>query len=140
MIKITSKFSLDEAELQFSYIRAPGPGGQNVNKVATGVQLRFKVVDSKSLPEEVRVRLTNKLAKKLTVSGELVIKAVRYRTQARNKDDAVSRLRAILEDALHLPKKRKKTKPSVASVQRRLDKKKRHAKNKSLRSQKPRED
>jgi len=140
MIFIKPNVTIDEAEIKFSYIRAPGPGGQNVNKVATGVQLRFNVVESKSFVEEIRSRILKKLAKKLTVSGELVIKAIRYRTQARNKEDALCRLVALIAAAIIVPKKRKKTKPSTASVQRRLDKKKRHSKNKFLRSDKPKED
>ncbi len=137
MFKFTSTLSRVESEVKFSFIRAPGPGGQNVNKVATAVQLRFNIVHSHALPEAIRHRLLILLGKKITTQGELIIKASRYRTQERNKQDALQRLQALLKRAAIVPKKRKETKPTFASVQRRLTQKKRHAKNKSLRSRKP---
>lgn len=124
---------MNEAEIKFTFIRAPGPGGQNVNKVATAVQLRFDVKHSPSLSEHVRTRLLMLAGKQLTRTGELVIKASRYRTQERNKQDALDRLRELLRRAAIVPKKRKKTKPTLTSVQRRLTQKKLHAKIKSLR-------
>jgi ribosome-associated protein len=137
MISITPKVRLDNSEIQFSFIRSPGPGGQNVNKVATAVLLRFNLAQSPSLPEEMRSRLLVVLAPRLTQSGEIIIKATRFRTQERNKQDALARLQELLARAAIPPKKRKKTKPSYASKQRRLDTKKIHGKTKLLRRGKP---
>lgn len=137
MIEITPHISIKNAELKITFIRSPGPGGQNVNKVATGVVLRFNVADSPSFTEEVRDRLLKILGKQLTADGDIIIKATRYRTQSRNKEDAIERLQAILKKASFIPKKRKKTKPTKASKQRRLDTKKIHGKTKSLRRKNP---
>ena len=115
------------SQIKFNYIRSSGPGGQNVNKVATAVELRFTV------PEEIRSRFS----KKLTREGELIIKANRFRTQERNKQDALDRLQELFNQANVIPKKRKKTKPTFSSKQRRLTEKKLHSKNKSLRRSKP---
>lgn len=134
MSKTTANTLLDKAELKFSFVRSPGPGGQNVNKVATAALLRFNVVQSSSLSEAMRARLLLLLGNKVTQQGELIIKASRYRTQERNKQDALERLQAYLQRAAIVPKKRKKTKPSLASKERRLTQKKQHGKNKLLRS------
>ncbi len=136
MIKINNNISISEDELVYQFIRSPGPGGQNVNKVATAVLLRFNIKNSYSLSESAKERLLAKLANKLTSKGELLIKASRYRTQLGNKDDARSRLIIQLKNALKQEKKRKPTKPSKASVERRLEKKKLQAKTKSGRSKK----
>lgn len=133
MIAITNSIFLNESELKFTFVTSPGPGGQNVNKVATAVQLRFNVLQSPSLPEPIRQRLLTVLASKLTTQGELIIKASRHRTQERNKMDALTRLVELLKRAAIPPKKRKKTKPTFSSVQRRLTKKKEHSTKKSLR-------
>jgi ribosome-associated protein len=131
---------IDPTEIKWSHIRSPGPGGQNVNKVATGVQMRFNVVESISLSEAVRERLIKLLGSKLTSTGDFIIKATRYRTQQRNKEDALERLNEWLEKARTPPKKRKKTKPSKAAKTRRLDSKKRHGSNKATRSGNPLKD
>jgi len=133
MISITSHIALNESEIKFSFICSPGPGGQNVNKVATAALLRFNVITSTSLPEAVRMRLLALIGKKLTTQGELLIKANRYRTQKRNRQDALERLKQFILQATITPKKRKKSKPSLASRQQRLANKKRHAENKTLR-------
>lgn len=135
LILLTKNISLDESELVFTFIRAPGPGGQNVNKVASAVLLRFNIINS-SLPDETRKRLLDKLGNKITLQGDLLIKASRFRTQERNKQDAINRLVDILKSAMVIPKKRKKTKPSLAEKERRLNKKKLRGKAKSLRSKK----
>jgi ribosome-associated protein len=127
-------WKLNEAEVIFTFIRAAGPGGQNVNKAATAVQLRFNVMYSPSLPSLVRMRLLSMLGKKITREGDLIIKANRYRTQELNKQDALQRLYALIERAAIIPKKRKKTKPTLASIKRRLEQKKVRAKTKLLRS------
>ncbi len=137
MIKIAPNILLDESEVKFTFIRSPGPGGQNVNKVATAVQLRFDVMHSPSLPETTRTRLLALAGNKITLRGILIIKASRYRTQERNKQDALDRLQELIARAAIAPKKRKKTKPTFASSQRRLAKKKLHGQTKSLRRDKP---
>jgi ribosome-associated protein len=131
------KITIPESELKLTFIRAPGPGGQNVNKTATAVQLRFDVKHSPTLSEIMRARLLTLAGNKITQQGELIIKANRYRTQERNKQDALQRLQELLQRAAIIPKKRKKTKPTFASTQRRLTKKKLHAKTKALRRSKP---
>lgn len=127
------QISLKSSEIKLSYITSPGPGGQNVNKVATAVQLRFNVLHSTSLPDEIRLRLILLLGKKLTNQGDLIIKASRYRTQERNKADALDRLSWFIQRAATKPKKRKKTKPTLASQKRRQQNKKLHSGKKSLR-------
>jgi ribosome-associated protein len=133
---MTRHFKIDEREIILKYIRSPGPGGQNVNKVATAVQLRFNIFNSSSLSEEIRQRLIVLLGKKLTTQGDLIISAHRYRTQERNREDALSRLREIVLRAMNPPRKRKPTKPTRASKEERLEKKKKHSRVKNLRSKK----
>jgi ribosome-associated protein len=133
MIKITTYLSLYDAEVEITFIRSPGPGGQNVNKLATTAQLRFNIPSSTSIPEDIKLRLATSLKEKLTREGDIVIKASRYRSQERNKQDAINRLIAMLKSGMFVPKKRKKTKPTKASTERRLNEKKLHGKMKSLR-------
>lgn len=133
MIEITPSLRIDERELQLDFIRASGPGGQNVNKVASAVQLRFDVRNSPSLPEEVRQRLVRLAGKRMTDEGVLVIEASRYRTQEQNRADVLQRLVNLVRLAAHKPRPRRQTRPTLASQQRRLEKKKQRGAVKRLR-------
>lgn len=123
MLEITDTLSIDDRELEERFIRASGPGGQNVNKVSTAVELRFDVRRSESLPEAVRDRLERLGGRRVTDEGVLVIRAERHRTQERNREDARTRLVELVREALYVPKKRVKTKPSRAAKARRVDSK-----------------
>ena len=127
MIRVTPAITLDESEINYMFIRASGPGGQNVNKVSTAVQIRFDVRNSHSLPEDVRERLMRLAGKKLTEHGVLVITARRYRTQQANRKDGINRLVRLVQKAAKAPKPRRRTKPSKASKEQRLQKKRRRA-------------
>jgi ribosome-associated protein len=126
--------SINYSELKFTFTTSTGPGGQNVNKVATAVELRFNVTASASLSLEIKERLTILAGKRMTAQGELIIQASRYRTQERNKQDAISRFQGLIKLATLIKKKRKKTKPTFASTQRRLAAKKINSRNKALRN------
>ena len=121
-------------EIHCDFIRSSGPGGQNVNKVATAVQLRFRVRDTQSLSPETRDRLIHMAGKRVSASGELVIEARRFRTQQRNREDAMDRLVQMIEKALARPKVRHKSRPTAASDARRLQAKKRRSGIKKLRT------
>jgi ribosome-associated protein len=123
-IPLSPRLSLNPAELVFNFIRASGPGGQNVNKVATAVQLRFDAAHSASLPEAVRQRALRLAGKRATIAGEIVITAQRFRTQEANRKDAVERLVELLKAATHVPKKRIAIKVSRSQKRRRVDAKK----------------
>jgi ribosome-associated protein len=133
MIHITSTISIDESEIQEQFIRASGPGGQNVNKVATAVQLRFNVAGSPSLSKDVRERLIRLAGRRMTEEGVLIIDARRFRTQEKNRQDALDRLIGLIRKAAEKPKPRRRTRPSEASKQRRLDTKKHRSDTKRMR-------
>src|SRR6266852_6723643 len=121
MIRITDTISIDESELTENFVRSSGPGGQNVNKLSTAVQLRFDVRRSPSLPNDVAIRLMNLAGKRLTKDGVIVLVAQNHRTQERNRADALERLVALIQEAAVRPVPRRATKPTKASKERRLE-------------------
>jgi len=137
MIRITDRISIDERELDERFVRASGPGGQNVNKLSSAVQLRFDVRGSSSLPPDVRARLERLAGQRLTREGVLVIMAQRHRTQERNRADARERLIELVRRASIAPTPRRPTKPSRGAKERRLATKKNRSGIKSLRREKP---
>ncbi len=137
MIRVNAWIELDEREIREDFVRASGPGGQNVNKVSTAVQLRFDVAHSPSLPDPVRARLMALAGHRLTHEGVLILSAERYRSQRRNRDDALERLLELIRAACDTETPRLPTRPTLASGKRRLDSKQRRGKIKKLRGLKP---
>jgi len=135
MIYITPTIAIDESEIKQEFIRASGPGGQNVNKVSTAVQLRFNVARSPSLPDDIRKRLAHLAGRKITEDGVLIIHAQRFRTQERNRQDAFDRLVKLIRKASERPKVRRKTRPTLQSKRRRLEAK--HHRSEAKRMRRP---
>lgn len=133
MINITKNISIDEQEIQLEFIRSSGPGGQNINKVSTAVQLRFNVNTSPSLPDDVRNRLIRIAGKRITGKGILIIEARRFRTQEKNRQDAVDRLVGLVRRAAEKPKVRRKTSPTPVSREKRLEAKRHRTRAKLMR-------
>ncbi len=137
MIRVTRHIAIDEREVTETFVRASGPGGQNVNKLATAVQLRFDVRHSPSLPDDVRARLERLAGRRVTREGVLVITAQRHRTQERNRADALDRLVSLIREAAVAPVPRRPTRPTLASRERRLESKRRRAALKGMRGGRP---
>jgi len=137
MIQITPAIAIDESELHFEFVRASGPGGQNVNRVASAVQLRFDVGNSPSLPDDVRERLIRLSGRRITEEGVLLINARRFRTQEQNRQDAIERLVALVRQAAERPKPRRRTRPTLTSRAQRLERKRRRGEKKRLRRSVP---
>ncbi len=136
MIEISPSLKIDERELTFDYIRAAGPGGQNVNKVATAVQLRFDIWENDSLPIDVKARLVKLAGKRVTNEGILIIEARRFRTQEQNRADAIERFVTLSQKSLEAPKPRRKTRPTAGSREKRLQSKKNRSEVKRTRARK----
>jgi len=137
MIRITHRISLDDDELKESFVRSSGPGGQNVNKLSTAVELRFDVRNSPNLPDDVRHRLERLAGSRLTLDGVLILVADRHRTQHRNRQEALERLTELIREASIPPTPRRPTKPTLGSKKRRLEAKGQRSDIKRLRSGKP---
>ena len=132
-IAVTDRLHILKDDLSEDFIRASGPGGQNVNKVSTAVQLRFNLAGNETLPEDVKSRAARLAGSRLTLNGEIVLQADRFRTRERNREDALERLLELLRKATEKPKPRKATKPTLGSKRRRLDAKKQRGQIKKMR-------
>ena len=133
MIRINENITIEDWELSESFIRSSGPGGQNVNKVSTAVELRFEAARSPSLPPDAKARLKRLAGRRWTKEGAIIITAEKHRTQPRNRAEAEAKLKDLIKLALHRPKRRIKTRPTLASKRRRLDAKKQRGQIKTLR-------
>ena len=140
MIRITPAISIDDSEVRMTFVRSSGPGGQNVNKVATAAQLRFDVKGSASLSGAVKARLIRLAGRRVTEEGVLIIDARQHRTQKQNRDEAIERLIALIRRAAPPPKRRRKTRPTAASRKKRLESKRRRSQTKHLRRHPGRDD
>lgn len=137
MIRITDRIDIDESEIEESFVRSSGPGGQNVNKLSTAVQLRFDVRHSPTLPNDVAIRLMRLAGRRMTKDGVLVLTAQNHRTQERNRAEAMERLIDLIQQAAVKPTPRRATRPTKASKERRIESKKRRSGIKNLRQSKP---
>jgi ribosome-associated protein len=140
MIEITKDIAIDEGEIKYAFTGSSGPGGQHVNRAATAVQIRFDIAHSASLPDDVRDRLARLAGSRMTQDGELIIESQRYRSQHRNRKDALERLLNLIRKAAKRPKRRRRTKPTRASKERRLRQKRHRSRIKKLRRRPPREE
>jgi len=132
-MRITEKIEIPESELREIYIKGSGPGGQNINKVSSAVQLRYALADSNALPPEAKARILHQHSNHVNLAGDLIIEAHQFRTQAQNRSAARRKLLGLIRSALRQPRVRHKTSPTPGSKRRRLDQKKKHAQKKSLR-------